>query len=116
MLSLLFLQLFRWRKLYVLVCCIQIDVGGDVLRSYFYQSGIIHRLYCSRIPEQNDVAESKHIIEIGLTLLAHSKLTSPFWTRAFAIRFIAHFGRAKLNFISKHCTFAVIALITITIF
>lgn len=38
---------------------------------------IIHGLYCPGTPEH-------HIVEIGLNLLAHSKLTSPFWTHAFA--------------------------------
>lgn len=38
---------------------------------------IIHGLCCPGTPEH-------HIVEIGLNLLAHSKLTSAFWTHAFA--------------------------------
>lgn len=74
---------------------IQSDAGGKffghALQSYFHQRGIVHRLSCPGTPQQNGVAKRKHchIVETGLTLLAHSKLTSPFWTHAFATAYIS---------------------------
>jgi histone deacetylase 1/2 len=57
---------------------IQSDWGGEYrrLNTYFHQNGINHRLACPHTHQQNSFIERKHrhIVEVGLSLLAHSHL------------------------------------------
>ena len=48
-------------------------------------TGIVHQLSCPHILEQNGVAECRHchIVETGLSLLAHSSLPTNYWFEAF---------------------------------
>lgn len=59
---------------------------GKSLQALFVCHGILHRLYCLGTPEQIGLAERKrrHIVETGLTLLAHSHLESTFWSHAYS--------------------------------
>ena len=54
------------------------DWGGEFqkLHKYFNQHGIVHRIACPYTHEQNGLSERKirHIVDIGLTLLAHSQV------------------------------------------
>src|ERR1044072_7297090 len=47
--------------------------------------GIVHRLACPHTHHQNGSVERKHrhIVDMGLTLLAHAKLRLVFWDHAF---------------------------------
>ncbi|KAK4843082.1 hypothetical protein QYF36_003837 [Acer negundo] len=48
--------------------------------------GIAHRFSCAYTHQQNGIPERKHrhIVETGLTLLAHAKVPLKFWSDAFA--------------------------------
>jgi transposase InsO family protein len=68
---------------------LQSDGGGEHL-SHQFQSflslyGIRHRVSCSYTAQQNGLAERKHrhIMDMGLTLLAQSHLPHSFWVDAF---------------------------------
>jgi hypothetical protein len=67
----------------------QSDGGGEYTSSFFQsfltKNGIIHRKSCPYTSQQNDLAERKlrHILETGLTLLAHSHLSNRYWVDAF---------------------------------
>jgi histone deacetylase 1/2 len=47
--------------------------------------GISHHLSCPHAHQQNGSAERKHrhIVEVGLTLLAHASMPLKFWDEAF---------------------------------
>lgn len=68
---------------------VQSDEGGEFvntsLKHYFASNGILDRLSCPKTKEQNGLAEHchRHIVEIGLTLMAHASIPSKFWTVAF---------------------------------
>jgi hypothetical protein len=68
---------------------LQTDGGGEFNSSRFQtflsQNGILHRKTCPHTSQQNGVAERKlrHVLETGLTLLAHSGLSKQFWVDAF---------------------------------
>lgn len=68
---------------------IQTDGGGEYtfhhFQSFLTNHGIIHRITCPHTPQQNGVSERKHrhIVEMGLSLLATSHLPSTFWVDAF---------------------------------
>jgi histone deacetylase 1/2 len=66
---------------------IQSDWGGEYrrLNTYFHQNGINHRLACPHTHQQNSFIERKHrhIVEVGLSLLAHSHLPMIYWEDAF---------------------------------
>jgi transposase InsO family protein len=74
-------------------CCsikkFQYDGGGEFMSRQFKQflenNGIIHRVSCPHTPQQNGLAERKHkhIMEMGLSLLAQSHLAPLFWVDAF---------------------------------
>jgi hypothetical protein len=51
------------------------------------KNGILHRKSCPYTSQQNGLAERKlkHILETGLTLLAHSHLSNKYWVDAFLI-------------------------------
>ena len=55
------------------------------LNKFFQNIGIINRLPCPHTHQQNGAIERKHrhIIEIGLALLAQSSIPVRFWDEAF---------------------------------
>jgi hypothetical protein len=67
----------------------QSDNGGEYVSnqftSFLTSNGILHRLTCPYTSQQNGVAERKHrhVMDIGLSLLAQSRLPSSFWVDAF---------------------------------
>nr|KYP75335.1 Retrovirus-related Pol polyprotein from transposon TNT 1-94 [Cajanus cajan] len=66
---------------------IQTDWGGEFrsFTSYLAQNGIQHRLICPHTHHQNGIVERKHrhIVELGLTMLAQAHLPMQFWDHAF---------------------------------
>jgi histone deacetylase 1/2 len=54
---------------------------------FFHGLGISHRVSCPHTHQQNDTAERKHrhIVEMGLTLLAHASVPLSYWNDAFSI-------------------------------
>ena len=66
---------------------IQSDWGGE-FRSFsilFSNMGIVHRLSCPYTSQQNGRVERKnrHVVEMGLSLLAHSGMPLSYWPYAF---------------------------------
>ena len=63
------------------------DWGGEFqkLHTHLLRQGIIHRLACPYTHEQNGLAERKirHIVDTGLTLLAHASIPQKYWSYAF---------------------------------
>ena len=63
------------------------QIGGEyqALHSFFQRIGIDHHVSCPHAHQQNGSAERKHrhIVEMGLTLLAHSSMPLKFWDEAF---------------------------------
>jgi len=66
----------------------QSDFGGEfqALTKYFVSHGIHHRRSCPHTRKQNGTAERKirHIVDTGLTLLAHGRIPLPYWNFAFS--------------------------------
>jgi histone deacetylase 1/2 len=66
---------------------IQTDWGGEyrALSTFFTNMGISHHVSCPHAHQQNGFAERKHrhIVEVGLTLLAHASMPLKFWDEAF---------------------------------
>jgi len=69
------------------ILAVQSDWGGEyqALNSFFTKIVIAHHVSCPHAHQQNGSAERKHqhIVEVGLTLLAHSSLPLKFWDEAF---------------------------------
>jgi transposase InsO family protein len=67
----------------------QSDNGGEYIsnqfKHYLTQNGILHRLTCPHTSQQNGIAERKHrhIMEMGLTLLAQAGLSPKYWVDSF---------------------------------
>jgi hypothetical protein len=67
----------------------QSDNGGEyssiLFKQFLAQHGILHRLTCPHTSQQNDIDERKHrhVMEMGLTLLAQSGLSTKYWVDAF---------------------------------
>jgi histone deacetylase 1/2 len=65
----------------------QSDWGGEYrnLNTYLHNQGINHRITCPYTHQQAVAIERRHrqIVEVGLTLLAHSNLPQMFWEDAF---------------------------------
>lgn len=63
------------------------DWGGEYqkLHSFFTKIGISHYVTCPHAHQQNGSAERKHrhIVEVGLALLAHASMPLKFWDEAF---------------------------------
>ena len=64
-------------------------IGGgkyEKLHPFFHNLGISHRVSCPHTHQQNGTAERKHrhIVETGLTLLAHASVPLCYWNDAFA--------------------------------
>ena len=55
------------------------------LNSFFSRIGIAHLVSCPHAHQQNGAAERKHrhIVEMGLSLLAHASMPLKFWDEAF---------------------------------
>lgn len=66
---------------------LQTDGGREftVLKPFLTDNDIIHRISCPYTPAQNGIDERKnrHIVEMGLTLLAKASLPMKFWDEAF---------------------------------
>ena len=71
------------------VKAVQTDWGGEfkniTLSSFFTKIGIQHRFSCPYTHEQNGLVErrNRHVVETGLSLLAHSSVPKRFWHFAF---------------------------------
>lgn len=69
---------------------VQTDGGGEYknkkFQSFFHIHGIHHQFSGPHHPEQNGLAERKHrhLVETGLTLLAHASMPLPYWANSFA--------------------------------
>jgi hypothetical protein len=65
----------------------QTDWGGEYekLNGFFQQVGITHHVSCPHAHQQNGSAERKHrhIVEVGLALLANASMPLKFWDEAF---------------------------------
>ena len=63
------------------------QTGGEYrnLNTFFQKLGISHHVSCPHTHQQNGAAERKHrhIVETGLTLLAHASVPFRFWSDAF---------------------------------
>jgi histone deacetylase 1/2 len=69
------------------ILAMQSDWGGEYekLNSFFQNIGIEHHVSCPHTHQQNGSAERKHrhIVEVGLALLAHASMPLKFWDEAF---------------------------------
>nr|AAT85031.1 putative polyprotein [Oryza sativa Japonica Group]ABF96679.1 retrotransposon protein, putative, Ty1-copia subclass [Oryza sativa Japonica Group] len=69
------------------IVAMQTDWGGEYqkLHSFFNKVGITHHVSCPHTHQQNGSAERKHrhIVEVGLALLAYSSMPLKFWGEAF---------------------------------
>lgn len=74
------------------ILVVQLDLGGEyqALISLLTKIGIAHHVSFPRAHKQNSSAKYKHrpIVEVGLTLLAHSSLPLKFWDEAFMIVYL----------------------------
>jgi histone deacetylase 1/2 len=65
----------------------QTDWGGEYqkLNTFFKEIGIAHHVSCPHTHQQNGSAERKHrhIVDVGLSLLAHASMPLRFWDEAF---------------------------------
>jgi histone deacetylase 1/2 len=75
------------RKFRKQIISMQTDWGGEYerLNSFFQHIGIAHRVSCPHAHQQNGAAERKHrhIVEVGLALLANASMPLKFWDEAF---------------------------------
>jgi histone deacetylase 1/2 len=57
----------------------------EKLNSFFTKAGIVHLVSCPHAHQQNGAAERKHrhIVEVGLSLLAQSSMPLKYWDQAF---------------------------------
>jgi hypothetical protein len=73
---------------YTKIHTIQTDWGGEYqkLTPFFQHVGILHHVPCPHIHQQNGFTEHKHrhIVEVGLSLLAHAAMPLKFWGEAFS--------------------------------
>jgi histone deacetylase 1/2 len=69
------------------ILALQSDWGGEYekLNSFFQKVGIEHHVSCPHTHQQNGSAERKyrHIVEVGLALLANASIPLKFWDEAF---------------------------------
>jgi histone deacetylase 1/2 len=69
------------------ILVVQTDWGGEYqkLNSFFQHIGISHHVSCPYAHQQNGSAERKHrhIVEVGLSLLAQASMALKFWDEAF---------------------------------
>jgi hypothetical protein len=92
------------RKFDKKIISLQTDWGGEYerLNSFFQQIGIVHRVSCPHAHQQNGAAERKHrhIVEVGLALLANASMPLKYWDEAFltAARLINLLPSKVLNY------------------
>jgi histone deacetylase 1/2 len=69
------------------ILALQSDWRGEYeqLNSLFSKIGIVHLVSCPHVHQQNGVAGRKHrhIVEVGLSLLAQSSMPLKYWDQAF---------------------------------
>jgi histone deacetylase 1/2 len=69
------------------IIAVQTDWGGEYekLNPFFTKIGISHLVSCPHAHQQNGAAERKHrhIVEVGLSLLAHAHMPLKFWDESF---------------------------------
>jgi histone deacetylase 1/2 len=69
------------------IITMQTHWGGEYekLHGFFQTIGITHHVSCPHAHQQNSSAERKHrhIVEVGLALLAHASMPLKFWDEAF---------------------------------
>jgi histone deacetylase 1/2 len=69
------------------IVSVQTHWGGEYerLNSFFKTIGISHLVSCPHAHQQNGAAERKHrhIVEVGLALLAHASMPLKFWDEVF---------------------------------
>jgi hypothetical protein len=69
------------------IIAVQSDWGGqyEKLNSFFTKIGIAHQVSCPHAHQENGSAERKHrhIVEVGLSLLANASMPLKFWNEAF---------------------------------
>ena len=69
------------------ILAMQTDWGGEYekLNSFFTKVGISHLVSCPHAHQQNGSAERKHrhIVEVGLALLAEASMPLKYWDQAF---------------------------------
>ncbi|WVZ71271.1 hypothetical protein U9M48_019877 [Paspalum notatum var. saurae] len=74
------------RKFNRKIVAVQSDWGGEYEKlNSFQQIGIVHRILCPHAHQQNGAAERKHrhIVEVGLALLANASMPLIYWDQAF---------------------------------
>ena len=75
------------RKFDKKILSMQTDWGREYegLNSFFQRIGIAHRVSCPHAHQQNGSAERKHrhIVDVGLALLANASMPLKFWDEAF---------------------------------
>jgi histone deacetylase 1/2 len=75
------------RKFAKKIVTMQTDWGGEYekLHGLFQKVGITHHVSCPHAHQQNGFAERKHrhIVEVGLALLANASMPLKFWDEAF---------------------------------
>jgi len=89
---------------------LQVDGGGEFTSKLFLtflrDHGISHQISCPYTPQQNGVVERnhRHIVAMGLCLLAQSRLSHSFWVEAFstAVFLINRLPTPKLDHISPY--------------
>jgi IS30 family transposase len=71
------------------VITVQTGWGGEYqkLHGFFSKIGITHHVSCPYAHQQNGLPEWKHrhIVEVGLSLLAHASMPLKYWNDAFLI-------------------------------
>lgn len=83
---------------------LQTDWGGEfrVFPNFLKDFGIHHRLICPHTHHQNGVVERKHrhIVDLGLSLLAHASIPLTYWDFAFstAVYLINRLPTSSLQF------------------
>ena len=91
-------------KLNTKIIAMQTDWGGEYRKpnSFFQELGVSHHVACPHAHQQNGSAERKHrhVVEVGLALLANSTMPLKFWDEAFltATYFINLLPSKVINF------------------
>jgi hypothetical protein len=71
------------------ILAVQSDWGGEYqkLNSFFNEVGISHHVSCPYAHQQNGSDERKHhhIVDVGLSLLAHAHMPLKYWDEAFLV-------------------------------
>ncbi|RVX23193.1 Retrovirus-related Pol polyprotein from transposon RE1 [Vitis vinifera] len=89
---------------------LQTDWGGEfqAFTNTLCKFGILHRVSCPSTSQQNGRVERKHrhVVEVGLSLLAHASIPLKYWPFAFqsALYLINRLPSSVLNFSSPYKT------------